>query len=298
MVKERSCKLESQNDPLKVNANGSAHFENGKQAGQKRKWEYNESEKIQKTECQNGCHSKICIKDVPKSEEHDSLASHSNCNGDNNSSPENRIADVPGESEKMCYLEGNDVECVKQISSSGNSKFENFSDKGQFSIMFTDDIIRSQIMSSRSDLPNIECPNVSLSPLVDQNFVTSSLLSNPLHHESAQSDPQHERRLSVCSSCDDADSGPTLIANILVVSHGGWLRELFRYFVEDLECSVPGGKKQALRISPNAGLSKFTVSLEEQDGHPKIICLQIHDKQHLSSTSYADNILNPDEIAL
>lgn len=277
MVKERSCKLESQNESVKISTNGSNYIENGKQGGQKRKCEYNETEKVQKIDCQNGSHCKVYVKGTQNEEECKSFA----CPSSNSTVDDDSSAEILTDSEK-----------------SYSGALENVSDTGQFSIMFTDDIIRSQIMSSSSDLPNIECPNVSLSPLVDQNLVTSSLLSNPLLHESAQSDPQHERRLSVCSSCDDADSDPILIANILVVSHGGWLRELFRYFVEDLECSVPGGKKQALRISPNGALSKFTVSLEEQGGYPKIICHQIHDKQHLSTATYADNTLNPDEIAL
>lgn len=298
MVKERSNKLESQNESVKLNTNGSTHFENGKQSGQKRKWEFNETENVQTVDCQNGCHSKVCVKEF-QSDDSESASSHSSNFGNvENPCAENRISDVPADADKMCCYKETDIECSKQINNGSSSTIENHSDKGQFSIMFTDDVIRSQIMSSRSDLPNIECPNVSLSPLVDQNFVTTSLLSNPLLQDSTQNDRQHERRLSVCSSCDDADSDPILIANILVVSHGGWLRELFRYFVEDLDCSVPGGKKQALRISPNAGLSKFTVALEEPGGHPKIICLQIHDKQHLSTTCYTDNTLNPDEIAL
>lgn len=282
MVKERSRKLESQNESVKVSTNGSNHIENGKQSGQKRKCEYNETEKVQKIDCQNGSHCKVYVKGTQNEEESKSfVCPSSNSTIDDDDDDDDSSAEIPTDSER-----------------SYSGALENLSDKGQFSIMFTDDDIRSQIISSSSDLPNIECPNVSLSPLVDQNLVSSSLLSNPLLHENAQSDTQHERRLSVCSSCDDADSDPVLIANILVVSHGGWLRELFRYFVEDLECSVPGGKKQALRISPNAGLSKFTVSLEEQGGYPKIICHQIHDKQHLSAATYADNTLNPDEIAL
>ncbi|GFY78911.1 fructose-2,6-bisphosphatase TIGAR [Trichonephila inaurata madagascariensis] len=308
MVKERSKELSTDAAIGRMNLNGPLQIENGKQSGQKRKWENGENDGAQNIEVQNGSSNKICIKESAKNEnmfsdimKRDVLcsvcegkfdsdngvlnksSSTSNLTENETSSSiiENKPIETPNENRKLCDTIKTDPNFIQNGCGSSCSKFE--VERGQFSVMFTDDDIRSQIMSNCSDLPNIECPNVSLSPLVDQNFITSPVFCNPLQ-ESVRSGLHHERRLSVCSSCDDADSGPTLMANILVVSHGGWLRELFRHFVEDLECSVPGGRKQALRISPNAGLSKFTVSLEEHDGYPKIICLQIHDKQHLVSS--------------
>ncbi|KAF8785880.1 uncharacterized protein LOC129958900 isoform X1 [Argiope bruennichi] len=326
MVKERSKELPNDSNVNRISLNGSIQVENGKPSGQKRKWENGESDSLQNVECQSHSNNKICITESTKNDDsisevikkgacsicEDNLDSENgtsgtsskirtsdnlNENGTLSSPVENGPSSSLIENGKYFITTKTDQNARQNGCGGSCSKFEKVNEKGQFSVMFTDDDIRSQIMSNCSDLPNIECPNVSLSPLVDQNFITSPVFCNPLH-ESVRGGLQQERRLSVCSSCDDADSGPTLMANILVVSHGGWLRELFRHFVEDLECSVPGGRKQALRISPNAGLSKFTVSLEEHDGHPKIICLQIHDKQHLISTSYADKTLNPDETAL
>ncbi|GFX92028.1 hypothetical protein TNCV_5004921 [Trichonephila clavipes] len=309
MVKERSKELSTDAAISRMNLNGPLQIENGKQSGQKRKWENGENDGAQNIEVQNRSSNKICIQESAKNEnmfsdimKRDALcsvcegkfdsdngvlnksSSTSNLteNGTSSSIIENKPIETPNENGKLCDTIKTDPNFIQNGCGSSCSKFEEV-ERGQFSVMFTDDDIRSQIMSNCSDLPNIECPNVSLSPLVDQNCITSPVFCNPLQ-ESVRSGLHHERRLSVCSSCDDADSGPTLMANILVVSHGGWLRELFRHFVEDLECSVPGGRKQALRISPNAGLSKFTVSLEEHDGYPKIICLQIHDKQHLVSS--------------
>jgi len=88
------------------------------------------------------------------------------------------------------------------------------------------------------------------------------------------------RQPSVDSNHDELDTYQS--ANVLVVSHGGLLREMIRHFVEELGCGVPGGKGQALRISPNTGLSKFTVTADEKE-KPRIICLSIHDKDHLVS---------------
>lgn len=336
MVKERS-KLDLSSDTAigRINLNGPLKVENGKQSGQKRKWENGEPDTEQNLECQTRSNNKVCVKELKNDEPiPDALKAEPDSNicdddddedeEEDSSDSENEISDPPNvietedtpkeietleapiesrsqsdvnDKDKSCDIVKTDLILKQNGCGSSCSKSERIGDRGQFSVMFTDEDIRSQIMSNCSDMPNIECPNVSLSPLVDQNFISSPMFCNSLQ-ENAHGNLQQERRLSVCSSCDDADSGPTLVANILVVSHGGWLRELFRHFVEDLDCSVPGGRKQALRISPNAGLSKFTVSLEDQDSHPKIICLQIHDKQHLVSTSYAEKILNPDEIAL
>ncbi|XP_054723114.1 fructose-2,6-bisphosphatase TIGAR-like [Uloborus diversus] len=294
MVKEKS-KYEAVKESAVNGVNMKGAVENGKSMGQKRKWEGSEVEMVQNVECQTKINSKIYVTESQKKED---LSFSTNPEHESSDKSENIFiengSDISQQKEVM--LKVKKEENLAQSNYCCRRKYDH--DDRQFSIMFSDDTIRSQIISSTSDLPNIECPNVSLSPLVDQNFIVSSAFSN----SSQDGDVQHERRLSVCSSCDDVDSGPTLVANILVVSHGGWLRELFRHFVEDLECSVPGGKKQALRISPNAGLSKFTVSLEEHDRHPKIICLQIHDKQHLipsySVNTLNTNVLNPNEVAL
>lgn len=119
-------------------------------------------------------------------------------------------------------------------------------------------------------------PNVSLSPLVEQW------------------PPDPPRKLSACSSSDDGDiagsgggwgagGGGALLASVLVVSHGALLREMVRHLVEDLGCCVPGGRCQALRISPNAGISKFTVSGPRD--RPRVVCHLIHDRQHLMGGS-------------
>jgi hypothetical protein len=112
-----------------------------------------------------------------------------------------------------------------------------------------------------------KAPNTDLSPLVEKKLSCGPIV-------------KRARKPSVDSNHDEVDS--FLSANVLVVSHGGLLRELIRHFVEELGCGVPGGKGQALRISPNTGLSKFTVTADEKE-KPRIICLSIHDKDHLVS---------------
>ncbi|CAN8023300.1 unnamed protein product [Ixodes persulcatus] len=127
---------------------------------------------------------------------------------------------------------------------------------------FADDLIRASLNpGGNAAPPSHAAPNVSLSPLTEQS----------------------PRKLSACGS-DDAGDGGALLASVLVVSHGALLREMVRHLVEDLGCCVPGGRGQALRISPNAGLSKFTVSGSGE--RPRVVCHLIHDKQHLFGGGY------------
>lgn len=145
------------------------------------------------------------------------------------------------------------------------------------STTFADELIRAAALGSTpadaedDDESDDPAPNVSLSPLVEQWPC-----------------PPPPRKLSACSSSDEGgadlgNSGAALLASVLVVSHGALLREMVRHLVEDLGCFVPGGKGQALRISPNAGISKFTVSGPRD--RPRVVCHLIHDRQHLMDGS-------------
>ena len=125
-----------------------------------------------------------------------------------------------------------------------------------------DSDIKSHI-SGDQDLKH-GCPNVSLSPLFEHRLSSLSSVSSGRN-----------------SSFDDGDSLPVLIADVLVVSHGGFLKEMIKHFMEDLGCKIPGGKGHALRVSPNTGISKFTVTLSEGEEKPRLTCLSIHDKDHL-----------------
>ncbi|XP_033096670.1 fructose-2,6-bisphosphatase TIGAR-like [Anneissia japonica] len=69
--------------------------------------------------------------------------------------------------------------------------------------------------------------------------------------------------------------------NILIVSHGVLLKEMIRYFVEDLNCIIPGGKGKALRTSPNTGVSQFMVHIGDDGQVLQVECLMVHSIQHL-----------------
>jgi len=85
-------------------------------------------------------------------------------------------------------------------------------------------------------------------------------------------------------------------ANVLVVSHGGFISQLLGHFADDYQLRVPGGgAKVTATVTPNAGLSRFWVSVDEDagrgsDGESKagrklvwIRCVALHDKDHLAN---------------
>ena len=95
------------------------------------------------------------------------------------------------------------------------------------------------------------------------------------------------------SSFDEGDLIPALLADVLVVTHGGLLKELVSHFVDNLGCKLPGGAGNAAgypqQVSPNTGISKFTISLSEaENDQPRITCLNFHDKDHLINEDVAE----------
>lgn len=110
------------------------------------------------------------------------------------------------------------------------------------------------------------CPNVSLSPLFGHRLPSMSSIS------------------SGRNSFDDGEMTPLVIADVLLVSHGGLLKELTSHFMSNLDCRIAGGKRLAYQISPNTGISKFTITLTD-DGPPRVTCLLFHNKEHLNEAN-------------
>ncbi|XP_078530089.1 fructose-2,6-bisphosphatase TIGAR isoform X2 [Lissotriton helveticus] len=83
----------------------------------------------------------------------------------------------------------------------------------------------------------------------------------------------------------EADSDEIILdANILVVSHGAFLRIWMKYFLEDLQSTVPSTLKKSreLSVSPNTGISHFIVELQRGETvKPQITCVCINRHDHL-----------------
>lgn len=55
------------------------------------------------------------------------------------------------------------------------------------------------------------------------------------------------------------------IRNILVVSHGGWIRAFIRKLISNWNCQLPEGiSHKKLKFCPNAGLSIVNVSINQE----------------------------------
>lgn len=74
------------------------------------------------------------------------------------------------------------------------------------------------------------------------------------------------------------------LATVLIVSHGGVIRQLLLYFVEDLESDFPSGSNRQLRfVSPNTGISKFKIFINEETKLPEFVkCICLHSTEHLT----------------
>ncbi|XP_068017023.1 fructose-2,6-bisphosphatase TIGAR [Melanerpes formicivorus] len=89
-----------------------------------------------------------------------------------------------------------------------------------------------------------------------------------------------------CSETELSSGGASqrLDANILVVSHGAYMRNWIGYFVSDLNCALPTdvAKSQLSSVSPNTGVSHFLVKLESGSLlKPEITCVCLNQDSHL-----------------
>ncbi|XP_006862830.1 PREDICTED: fructose-2,6-bisphosphatase TIGAR [Chrysochloris asiatica] len=89
-----------------------------------------------------------------------------------------------------------------------------------------------------------------------------------------------------CGSELNSDGGTLgLVANVLVVSHGAYMRSLFGYFLTDLKCSLPAtlSKSELTSVSPNTGISLFIINFEEgKEVKPTIECICMNLQDHLN----------------
>ncbi|XP_077166079.1 fructose-2,6-bisphosphatase TIGAR [Paroedura picta] len=83
-----------------------------------------------------------------------------------------------------------------------------------------------------------------------------------------------------------------LVANVLVVSHGAYMRNWLSYFVSDLQCILPASltKTELSSVSPNTGISQFIVKLENRENvKPKLQCICLNRDDHLGDMAAEKN---------
>jgi len=147
-------------------------------------------------------------------------------------------------------------------------------------VIVTADVSEANTFSGFKMVDFWSCPNVSLPSAPGRSITRVSSVG------SGRGDIFDEASLDCMSRA--------VFASVLVVSHGGLIAELIGHFSEELCCSLPGGQSAAQQITPNAGLSRFSVTLlpavddEELDDpeawiQSRIECLTLHDKDHLAN---------------
>ncbi|XP_062581811.1 uncharacterized protein LOC134243575 [Saccostrea cucullata] len=83
------------------------------------------------------------------------------------------------------------------------------------------------------------------------------------------------------SDSESLEDWPTA-ADVLIVSHGGLIKELVKFFIDKLNCKLPGGNRNGLRICHNCSVSKFLVSVPTEDrSDHRVTCLFSNSKEHL-----------------
>lgn len=76
--------------------------------------------------------------------------------------------------------------------------------------------------------------------------------------------------------------------HVLVVTHGAYMCVAARYFVEELQCSLPPGcdRTHMFSLSPNTGLCRFILTVREGDGDQRFVpsdfhCVFVHRGDHV-----------------
>ncbi len=75
---------------------------------------------------------------------------------------------------------------------------------------------------------------------------------------------------------------PASSVKILVVSHGGLIKELLCYLAQDRNCRMPNEKYK--QISPNTGVTRIMLKLSSDRKLLGLECLELHAKDHLHGT--------------
>ncbi|XP_028664892.2 fructose-2,6-bisphosphatase TIGAR B-like [Erpetoichthys calabaricus] len=86
-------------------------------------------------------------------------------------------------------------------------------------------------------------------------------------------------------NCQESSNGTLDIhAHVLVVSHGTYIRNMVKYFVDDLQCTFPKSMKMSHAFSacPNTGMCHFVVTVDLGNKCPRTVdCIFINRKDHL-----------------
>lgn len=78
---------------------------------------------------------------------------------------------------------------------------------------------------------------------------------------------------------------------VLVATHGGFIKEFNMMVVDEHNCVMPGWKGEWGRISPNTGVSRYIVTLNQEGDLEGVECTQLYFREHLGSAEENEFVL-------
>ena len=93
------------------------------------------------------------------------------------------------------------------------------------------------------------------------------------------------------------DLGQTIVkaegpkpGRVLVTSHGGYIKELNMVLVKEYSCEMPCRQGEYGRISPNTGVTKYSLVVDEEGRIARVGCSLLYYKEHLKDLEYHEPV--------
>ncbi|KAJ7337932.1 hypothetical protein OS493_008091 [Desmophyllum pertusum] len=170
--------------------------------------------------------------------------------------------------QERCYgvAEGSSLQKFNEMAANNSMKTSAFTPKGGETLAEVKKRATEFLNSIIHEIGSSHINGSSISPAQNDDNCVSSQIMNGL--ESSEHEMHEEQ---------------SHLANVLIVSHGGVIRQLLYYFVDDLASEFPSGFNRKVRfVSPNTGLSRFKIIMNEQTKLPEFVkCICLHNTEHL-----------------
>lgn len=162
--------------------------------------------------------------------------------------------------------EGSSLQKFNEMAANNSMKTSAFTPKGGETLAEVKKRATEFLNSIIHEIGSSHINGSSISPAQNDDNCVSSQIMNGL--ESSEHEMHEEQEH---------------LANVLIVSHGGVIRQLLYYFVDDLASEFPSGFNRKVRfVSPNTGLSRFKIIMNEQTKLPEFVkCICLHNTEHL-----------------
>ena len=83
---------------------------------------------------------------------------------------------------------------------------------------------------------------------------------------------------------------PSEDLRLLITSHGGFIKELNMVLVKEYSCEMPCRQGEYGRISPNTGVTKYSLVVDEEGRIARVGCSLLYYKEHLKDLEYHEPV--------